>query len=323
MEKGIFIPDQKDKKLLLELDFHSRVPVAELARKIRLSKQATEYRIGRLVREGVVKGFYPIINMPKLGYTYCRIALSLQHLVSGKEEEIIEYLNKSEQVFWVFTAEGYYDLLIALWVRNLTEFRDFINELITKFGEFIRDKTENINTEVIFYQHRFFFSQNFTQEIILKETEERAVLDPVDRRILQQLCQDARQPLVKIGESLKLSPKVVAYHLRNMEKNKIILGYRPVIDFNRLGYAYYKVWIKLEKANRLKELYTYLKTFPSVLYVIKGIGFPGDLDLELIVKSNLELYQFISELKRKFPEMLGESKIFMFMETKKVKFLPF
>ena len=60
--------DLKDKKLLYELDMHARQPNSQLAKKVGLSKQAVQYRISRLQEKGIIKGFYPVINVPKLSY---------------------------------------------------------------------------------------------------------------------------------------------------------------------------------------------------------------------------------------------------------------
>ena len=71
--------DQKDKKLLYELDFHSRDPYSKLSKRVNLSKQGVEYKINNLIKKGVIKGFYPVINVPKLGFIYCMLFLTLQN----------------------------------------------------------------------------------------------------------------------------------------------------------------------------------------------------------------------------------------------------
>ncbi len=73
----------------------------------------------------------------------------------------------------------------------------------------------------------------------------------------------------------------------------------------------------------LSQIQEYIKNDPKVIYQVKGIGFPGDLDLEVIVRSSQELYDFIKDLKLRFPSSIREQKIFMFRDTVKVRFLPF
>ena len=124
---------------------------------------------------------------------------------------------------------------------------------------------------------------------------------------------------------LSVSPKVAAYTLRKLEKQKIIEGYRPLIDHNLLGYSYYKLWINLRYGNEgdLEKLYGYIKDNPFVVYVVKGVGFPEDLDIELMIRNSPELFNFVKDLKRKFPKLVGGYKTLMFANTEKVRYLPF
>ncbi len=50
---------------------------------------------------------------------------------------------------------------------------------------------------------------------------------------------------------------------------------------------------------------------------------PGDLDIEIMVASNQELYAFIDDLRFRFPAIVGEYEAAVFLETLKVRCLPF
>ena len=49
--------DVKDKKILAKLDMNARQPIAHIARKVRLSKEVTHYRIKRLEEKGWEKNW--------------------------------------------------------------------------------------------------------------------------------------------------------------------------------------------------------------------------------------------------------------------------
>ena len=78
-----------------------------------------------------------------------------------------------------------------------------------------------------------------------------------------------------------------------------------------------------EAKERINKLYEYIKLSPLVIYIVKGVGFIEDLDFEIMIKDNNELFEFIKDLKIKFPELVGEYKTIVLRETKKVKYLPF
>src|SRR3989338_458526 len=154
-DNKIIILDKKDKKLLHLLDFNARLPVSRLAKEIGMSKQGTEYRLNSLQKIGVIKGFYPVINVPKLGYLYCRLSLTLKNIDDEIESQILSYLKKDDRFFWIFTTQGIFDFLIVMWARSITEFKTAIDDLYSAFGHYIKSKNESITTDVIHYQSRF------------------------------------------------------------------------------------------------------------------------------------------------------------------------
>lgn len=317
--------DLKDKKILFELDFNARISYSQLAKKVGLSKQGAEYKVNNLIKKEVIKGFYPVINVPKLDYVYCRLLVTLQKVNKERYNEIIEYLINHNKVFWLFQMQGIYDLLIVIWAKSITEFKDFIEELESKFGENIKKKTETITTDVIHFQHRYLLVIKEAKEIHIKETSERIGIDELDKKILNILCNNARISLVEISQQVKESAKVVAYRIKKLEKKKLIEGYRPIINHNKIGYTYYKILINLNKISKeeLNKLKSYIKNNPLIVYIVEGVGLPADLDIEMMVKSNQQLFDFIEDIKFKFPALIGEYQTVMFIATLKVKYLPF
>ena len=65
--------DQKDKKLIYELDIDSRQSASQLARTIGISKQGSTFKINNLVSKEVIQGFPAILNTALIGYLSFRI----------------------------------------------------------------------------------------------------------------------------------------------------------------------------------------------------------------------------------------------------------
>ena len=51
---------------------NARQSFREIGKKIRLSKEVVNYRIRNMEREGIIKGYYSLINMSKLG-RFCNV----------------------------------------------------------------------------------------------------------------------------------------------------------------------------------------------------------------------------------------------------------
>jgi DNA-binding Lrp family transcriptional regulator len=60
-------------------------------------------------------------------------------------------------------------------------------------------------------------------------------MDKIDDEILRLLKSNARIPLAHISKSVGLSSPSVKDRIQKLEDEGVILGYRPIIDYRRLG----------------------------------------------------------------------------------------
>ena len=115
----------KDKKILSELDIDSRQSFTKIANKVGLSKEVVNYRIKRLINEGTIKGFYPIIDVSRFGYSSYRIFLRFQNLTTEKEKKIINYLQNQNSVGWIVFIRGNWDINFVTWNSTNNNFQTF------------------------------------------------------------------------------------------------------------------------------------------------------------------------------------------------------
>jgi len=315
--------DLKDNKILFNLDFKARQPNSELAKRVGLSKQGVDYKIQKLVENKIILGFYPIINLPLLGYTYGRILLKLQNLTEEKEAQLLKELIENPKINWILRSEGNYDIIMAAWTNDLRGVKEISQDLLYKYGSFVKEKKESIGINVSHFQNRYILDIRETEEINTGEQKEIVQIDELDKNILKEICKNARMSLIELAKKLNVSAKVVAYRIKKLEKNNIILGYRPLINHNLLGWMHYKILFYLtnvthEDFNKFKA---FLKTDPRVIYIVDEIGV-CDIDVEVMVKSIQDLFSFIKEIKFKFPRLIREYETLALVETLKVNYLP-
>ena len=60
--------DNKDLHLLSVLDWNARMPITQIAKRVQLNKDVVRYRIKNLEEQGIIKGYYSLIDLNKLGY---------------------------------------------------------------------------------------------------------------------------------------------------------------------------------------------------------------------------------------------------------------
>lgn len=134
-------------------------------------------------------------------------------------------------------------------------------------------------------------------------------LDMVDKKILRELCADARIPNAQLAERVHLTPTPCLRRVRKLEAKGIVKGYRPDLDNVALGYRVTAlVFVKLSRYSehnaRLFE--TAAKALSAITecavvagrfdYVLKVVA--RDLpDYERILKDALSGIEVIEDLE--------------------------
>ncbi len=91
-------------------------------------------------------------------------------------------------------------------------------------------------------------------------------IDGTDKKILRQLMQDARKPILEIARKIGISGAAIHQRLKKLEQTGLISGSQFLIDPKRLGYTTMAfIGIYLDKAMRNPEAVKQLREIPEVL----------------------------------------------------------
>lgn len=316
--------DLKDRKILYELDLNSRQSYNSLAKKVNLSKTALLNRINNLQEEGIIKSFHTIIDTGKLGYIGFRLYVKLQNTTPEKEEEIINWLKQKEIVTWIVSIEGDYSLGALILTKSVKEMNNLWKEFLERYANYIDNRLLTIMTKVAYFSRAYLLNlKKNTYEINFATEPNEIYIDEKDKEILKLMAGNARIPIVEIASKVRLTPKTVIERIKQLEKNKIITGYKPVFDMEKLGYQYYKIHFRLNNLTKEKErkFRAFVKEQPNIIYDDEVLG-GDDFEIELQVKGNEELRVLIDEIKREFADIIKEHRVMQFYKEHKYLLLP-
>ena len=113
--------DKLDWKILQLLDWNGREPVNKIAKAARSNKDVVAYRIKRLEENGIIKRYFPVLDMCKLGYFTSRLYFDLEEMDDVKEKEFIEFLDKEMNSGLIFRMDYPYRYGIVLWAKSVYE----------------------------------------------------------------------------------------------------------------------------------------------------------------------------------------------------------
>jgi DNA-binding Lrp family transcriptional regulator len=314
--------DLKDKKILYELDLDSRQSCSKIAKKVGLSTEVVNYRIKRLEEEQIITQYQIIINLAKLGIIQFKICLSLQHLPSTQLNSLIEQLKKKEEIKWIVSCRGDWDLIISLEARSIYEMEMLKEEVLSLFSGNINKKAVSMLIEAETSNRGYLLDKKPTSKRIILQQEKAIELDSLDISILKELSNNARIPLIDISHRLKKSPRVINYRIKQLQKNKIILGFKIAINYEKLGIKFHKLFIYLDSPNKKKieDIENYISTNKNSITQVKVLG-NWDIEPEFETFSDEDFENLLIEIKDKFSEII--SKIDIITISKEHKFVYF
>ncbi|MBS3076004.1 Lrp/AsnC family transcriptional regulator [Candidatus Pacearchaeota archaeon] len=99
-------------------------------------------------------------------------------------------------------------------------------------------------------------------------------LDKLDNRILYELGEDARQSYKQIAKKINSKKEVVAYHIQQLVKKRIITKFVPVFALSEIGIFSSKIYIRLKGLKKEEEerLYSFLLIDEKIAWIAKSIG---------------------------------------------------
>lgn len=323
MEMASQLLDNKDLRVLSELDGNARSPLSAIAKKTKLSKDIVSYRIHQLEQNKVILSYYPIIDGAKIGYTMFRVFLKLCDV--SKEAQIIEYAKQTPSIGWVIKTYGEWDLWLVIWSHTLGSFEKTYDDLIFRFSSAIESRSVSPVFEIEHFRHDYLYgTPREGRGLMIGDDSALLAIDESDLGILRHLSTSGRTPTALIADKLGVSPNTVKTRIGRMISQKIIVGFKTKVNTTLLGYDHFKVFLELRSVTkeRLMALLQTLKINPSVIYITKAIGF-ADIEFEVIVRGKNELYEYLRHLTVQFSDTVKNHKSLLFYEEPKINYAAF
>ena len=132
--------DQKDKKILEQLQTNARQSIAEIAKKTKLPRDVVVYRIKKLENSKVIRSHHTHLNPSKLGYPLYVYAMFTCYNIKPEEEtKFINYLKSLKNIIYVAKTSGKYDFTIGVCAKDYHEFDETVRQIRQKFTDVIKD----------------------------------------------------------------------------------------------------------------------------------------------------------------------------------------
>ena len=315
----------KEKKILKELDINARQSASSIGKKVKMSKQVVKYNIENMIKKGIIKEFITYIDTEKLGYTFYNIIVKMKYTSNEEKKRIINKLKAIPNVVWLSSLRGEWQLVISMLARDVAEFSLILEEVLNALKGRLLDYNLFIVISASQLGYQNLYGQNgkgyrYQAKVGHKDL---AILSENDLKVLKIIANNARSSNVDIAKKTKMTLEKVRYSLKKLEREKVIQGFKPLLDVSKLGYLWHLMYLRLKSSTeeQKQELITYLKSLPQTFYVVRGVG-NCNLTIELQTKDLNELEMIKEEIARKFSNLIADEKTVQLIEEHKCTYFP-
>jgi Lrp/AsnC family transcriptional regulator, leucine-responsive regulatory protein len=300
--------DTIDRKMLYELHKNARITETALAKKVGRSKESVRYRMRKLQEKGIIIGYRAWFDPSKLGFTSAKIYLTLANNPE-RVDAFKAHLKTEKRLFWFGIAHGAWNAGLTFYINNSREFFDLKNNIYTQFKDIILDNRTGFLTSVHVGDLSFLTGMESQWMTFFDSTTKPVELDKADKEILKRLYNNAREHIVTIAEHVHLSPETVRQRIKRLEREGVISRYRATIDYNKLGYEFFKTFLYFTNLTPEEEmrLMEYSRVHPHILHLMKQIS-AWDVELEIMAENYLHYNQILDELTREFSSIITKTE---------------
>ncbi|MDP3728794.1 MAG: winged helix-turn-helix transcriptional regulator [bacterium] len=318
--------DSLDRKILAELSEKARQPHSQLAKRIKISREVFDYRVKKLKEAGIIKGYEARINIKNFTYGGYILLIQAINLNEEREKEVISILKKNPAVYYIEKCGGSYDFVLGVNVRSLTDFSHAIDKINDAFGK------NKVNMTILTmikelrdsFKPLFMDKSEFNNVITGFDLPQKVAIDNIDKKLILRLGKDASITSPNLVKELGITEVAIRKRIKRLLDKKVILGFRTMIDLGKLSLQVSSLLIKInvQSSDAEKQLQAFFQFDKNNTYICKVIG-EYNYFVTIYNKDNVELKDYIKNLRNKFPELIMRVDILPLFELNYHTHVPF
>lgn len=314
--------DAVNRKILALLSVDARATYAEIGKKARVHKDTAAYRIRQLEKKGIITGYTAFFDFSRLGARVYKTYVKWKGLKEQEHAALLSYLQAEPRIGWIVEGNGSWDMIIGFHTSMVAEFYEFQLAFKQRFYEKIQSIHTTTQIQAYLYS-RDYLAPASRQEVTLYSLAAPAMLDEKDRTILQALAKDARASAIDLARTTHLSARTVAYRIRKLEKQRVIMQYRCSLDLSKMRRIFIKAFIALEQATpqQKKEILGFFRQHLCVVHNVESLG-AWELEPEFEVETIEKFYTIMNEFRARFAAHIGKIDSMLVSKEHKYQYLP-
>lgn len=131
--------DNIDEEIIKIITNNARIPVTEIAKKLKATPRIVQYRLKELERKKIILAYKSHLEPKSIGRIFCKAIIYLTNLTENRLHSFMNYASSLEGAIWPQRVLGNWDFELDFELESYDKFQDIILDLKEKFSDIIKN----------------------------------------------------------------------------------------------------------------------------------------------------------------------------------------
>jgi len=131
--------DKTDEEIIRLLVNNGRMPVTEIAKRLKITPRIANYRIKNLKRQKIIVMSKIFLDLNKFNWIYCKALIKFKNLTKEKFNRFFQHCNTLKNLTYTINCIGSWDIELDFEIENFNKFHEIMLEIRDKFAEIIKN----------------------------------------------------------------------------------------------------------------------------------------------------------------------------------------
>ncbi|MBS3118685.1 Lrp/AsnC family transcriptional regulator [Candidatus Woesearchaeota archaeon] len=137
-QSGDYKIDKIDEEILKLLVNNARMPITEIAQRLKTTPRIINYRIKNLKKDKIILINRIFLDLNKFNWIYCKALLKFKSLTNQKYNQFSQHCNNLNNLTYIINSIGSWDVELDFEIEDFNKFNQVMLELRDKFSDIIK-----------------------------------------------------------------------------------------------------------------------------------------------------------------------------------------
>lgn len=137
--KGIMEIDEIDEKLIKLLVNNARMPITDIANKLKITPRIAQYRMKDLQKSGIILFHRVMVDLNKFNWIFCKALLRFKNINEEKYKQFFSHLDSIKNLTYSINTIGSWDIELDFEIQDFNSFHLILLDIRNKFSDLIKN----------------------------------------------------------------------------------------------------------------------------------------------------------------------------------------